>query len=146
MGHQGKQDFVSHASNNHPWALDTLRQIVDGSLDDIDFPVMSPDIKQEAEDYDIPENCLEVDMDVGTVTPSKKERKKNYNCTLCNKSFKDNYKLKRHNRVHIKAGELPDLPEPEVDIGGKNDVNHAEVLDTDSHSPNSTGFDSHQFD
>ena len=61
-------------------------------------------------------------MDVGAVTQSKKERKKNYNCSVCNKSFKDNYKLKRHERIHVKAGELPEPepeaePEPEIDIG-----------------------------
>ena len=75
---------------------------------------MTPDIKQEAEEYDIPENCLEVDMDVES-TP-KRTRKKNFLCKICNKTFKDNYKLKRHEKVHIKAGEMPEEPEHEPDV------------------------------
>ena len=41
-------------------ALDSLKQIADGSMDDIDFPMEENDIKQETDDYDLPDNCLEV--------------------------------------------------------------------------------------
>jgi len=33
-----KQEFVDHTYNYHSWALETLHQISDGSLDDIEFP------------------------------------------------------------------------------------------------------------
>merc|ERR1712043_18783 len=43
-----KQDFVYHASSFHNGAVDVLRQISDGSLDDIDFTEnVSLGIKQE---------------------------------------------------------------------------------------------------
>ena len=29
-------------------------------MDDIDFPMEENDIKQETDDYDLPDNCLEV--------------------------------------------------------------------------------------
>ena len=35
---QNKQDFVDHTVNYHSWALETLRKISDGSLDDVEFP------------------------------------------------------------------------------------------------------------
>ena len=92
--------------------MDTLKQISDGSLEDVEFPGLSPDIKQESEDYEMPENCLEVDMDIEnsttpkTMSPGKKKggAKKKHMCTICNKNFKDNYKLKRHEKIHIKGG------------------------------------------
>ena len=31
---------------------------------------------------------------------------KNFTCQICDKSFKDNWKLKRHGKIHVKAGEL----------------------------------------
>ena len=34
---QSAQDFVNHASHNHPWAVPYLQQINDGSLDDVIF-------------------------------------------------------------------------------------------------------------
>ena len=34
------------------------------------------------------------------------DKKKNFVCQVCNKAFRDNYKLKRHEKVHIKSGEL----------------------------------------
>ena len=91
--------------------MDTLKQISDGSLEDVEFPGLSPDIKQESEDYEMPENCLEVDMDIEnsttkTMSPGKKKggAKKKHMCIICNKNFKDNYKLKRHENIHIKGG------------------------------------------
>ena len=40
-----------------------------------------------------------------------KKKKKNFHCKECNKSFRDNYKLKRHERVHLKFK----LPEKAID-------------------------------
>ena len=34
------------------------------------------------------------------------DKKKNFFCQVCNKAFRDNYKLKRHEKIHIKSGEL----------------------------------------
>ena len=34
--------------------------------------------------------------------------KQNCICQICNKGFRDTWKLKRHEKVHIKAGELPE--------------------------------------
>ena len=40
-----------------------------------------------------------------------KRTKKNFQCKECNKSFRDNYKLKRHEKVHMKMK----LPEKTLD-------------------------------
>ena len=87
-------------------ALDSLQQISDGSLDDIEFPDLKIKQEENVEDFDLPTDCLEVDMFGKNDSVRKKRTKKNYFCHLCNKSFRDNYKLKRHVKVHIKAGEL----------------------------------------
>ena len=42
---------------------------------------------------------------------NKKKMKKNHFCQICNKAFRDTFRLKRHEKVHIKTGELP---EPEI--------------------------------
>jgi rubredoxin len=106
---QSKQDFVSHASNDHPWALVSLQQISDGSLDDVEFPNDSQKIEEDMnDDFDLPTDYVQVDMADGTDTVRKKKVKKNHpTCQLCNKGFRDNYILNRHIKFHIKAGELP---------------------------------------
>ena len=43
-------------------------------------------IKQEVKDYELPFKF-----------------KKSFICKICNKSFKDNYKLRRHEKVHNKG-------------------------------------------
>ena len=40
----------------------------------------------------------------------KKRAKKIFICQICSKSFKDNYKLKRHKKVHIRSGEISEQP------------------------------------
>ena len=89
-------------------ALDSLQQISDGSLDEIEFPNLK--IKQEEglEDFDLPTDCLEVDMIGKNDTVRKRRIKKSYFCHLCNKTYRDSWKLKRHVKVHIKAGDLPE--------------------------------------
>ena len=58
---QSAQDFVNHASHNHPWAVNFLQQISDGSIDNIilskenDSSQVKVEIKQEPEeDFDLP--------------------------------------------------------------------------------------------
>jgi uncharacterized Zn-finger protein len=78
-------------------------------------------IKQESDDYEMSENCLKVDTNVETMTkttPSKKKGVKKM-CTTCNKHFRDNYALKRHDKSHIKDGEMP---EPEVEPAPKQEA------------------------
>ena len=89
-------------------ALDSLQQISDGSLDEIEFPNLK--IKQEEglEEFDLPTDCLEVDMIGKNDTVRKRRIKKSYFCHLCNKTYRDSWKLKRHVKVHIKAGDLPE--------------------------------------
>ena len=41
--------------------MDTLQQISDGSLDDVDFPGNSQEIKQEPEEFDLPAHVDELD-------------------------------------------------------------------------------------
>ena len=58
------------------------------------------------------------DFEMSTIPSKKKGAKKM--CTICNKHFRDNYALKKHEKVHIKAGEMskPELvakPEPEAE-------------------------------
>merc|ERR1712008_97562 len=69
-------DFVNHALHNHPWAVNFLQQISDGSIDNIILPKgndssqVKVEIKQEPEeDFDLhlPEfefdaNYLETEM------------------------------------------------------------------------------------
>ena len=47
----------------------------------------------------------------------KKKAKKTFSCQICMKSFRANYQLKRHEIVHIRAGELqPSELEPQEQI------------------------------
>ena len=36
----------------------------------------------------------------------QKDRPMNFSCQICNKSFTDNWKLNRHENIHIKSREL----------------------------------------
>ena len=56
---------------------------------------------QDSKDYELPSN-EKINMDVEKPAPSKK-LKNLCICGLCNKSFKDNYKLRRHEKVHNKG-------------------------------------------
>ena len=80
-------------------ALDTLQQISDGSLEDINFPGISSEIKQEAEEYELPSSCLEVNLNVG-VKKTEKAFVFSAKCSKCNKRFKDKDKLIRHEKSH----------------------------------------------
>ena len=62
-------------------------------MDDIDFPDVSHEIKQEAEEFELPTNCLEVNMDIG-----EKSSEQTFLCKERNKSFKDKHKLKKHEK------------------------------------------------
>ena len=89
-------------------ALINLQQISDGSLDDVEFPKISHKVEQdENEDFDLPENYVEVDTAKDSENIKKNKMKNNCICSICNKCFRDSWKLKRHIKVHIKAGDLP---------------------------------------
>ena len=52
-------------------------------------------------------------------TPIRKNRvyKSNATCKICSKVFPDSWKLKRHEKIHIKSGELPEpTEEPEEEV------------------------------
>ena len=51
---------------------------------------------------------MEMDMVDENAPLRKKRAKKFFVCQICSKSFKDNYKLKRHKKVHIRSGEIPE--------------------------------------
>ena len=88
-------------------ALVNLQQISDGSLDDVEFPNLPQKIEDNLnDDHDLPTDCLQVDIPDVNGFVKRKKIKKDYICEICNKSFRDTYKLKRHKKVHIKAGEL----------------------------------------
>ena len=83
------------------------------------FPSVDNKIKQESGDVtDFNDDFLplmdnlEVDMADQIDGNEKPKKKKNCICRICQKSFRDNYKLKRHEKVHIKAGEM--LPGKEL--------------------------------
>ena len=44
---QVKQDFVSHAIDHHPTSILALQHITDGSIDDVEFPMESLEVKTE---------------------------------------------------------------------------------------------------
>ena len=137
-------------------ALPSLQQISDGSLDDVEFPNVSFNVKQEiGEEFDLPTDCLEVDIidkkshgknwkNGKTHTGKNRVYKKNATCKICSKIFRDSWKLKRHEKVHIKAGELPEpTEEPEeeeeeqpteqkVDIKTPSDTNQNRWMDSES--------------
>ena len=87
-------------------------------MEDVVLPSITHKVKQEVgedepeADYDaLPlTDFLDVDMannSDGTPTKVRKKRaKKSFICRICQKPFRDNYKLKRHERVHIRAGEM----------------------------------------
>ena len=54
---------------------------------------------------------MEMDMVDENAPLRKKRAKKIFICQICSKSFKDNYKLKRHKKVHIRSGEIPEPTE-----------------------------------
>merc|ERR1712008_572973 len=57
--------------------------------------------------------------DVEKPTLNKKPKRNLVMCRICNKSFEGNYKLKRHEKVHIKNGDIipPDeVSEPQTNI------------------------------
>ena len=71
---QSAQDFVNHASRNHPWSVNFLQQISDGSIDNITLPKenglssvenqIKVEIKQEPEeDFESP--LPEFEFDAG---------------------------------------------------------------------------------
>ena len=43
------------------------------------------------------------------VSPEGKTVTKNFKCEICHKAFRDNWKLKRHEKVHVKATDEPEL-------------------------------------
>ena len=90
-------------------ALPSLQQISDGSLDDVEIPNISDSVEPvENDNFDLPSDFMENDVVDKKESPKKKKVKKNRpKCELCDKIFRDNYKLNRHIRIHIKAGELP---------------------------------------
>ena len=60
---------------------------------------------QDSKDYELPSN-EKINMDFEKPAPSKKTKKLCI-CGICNKSFKDNYRLRRHvSQVHTKDGEM----------------------------------------
>ena len=64
---------------------------------------------EDKKDIEIPAENNE-DNSVEKVVKQKRT-KKNFQCKECNKSFRDNYKLKRHEKVHMKMK----LPEKTLD-------------------------------
>ena len=91
----------------------SLQQISDGSLDDVEFPNFShpvePDEDDDNDHFELPAHFLETSLAVGkkiSAKKPKKEQKKNFICPICNKGFPNNWKLNRHEKVHIKSGEL----------------------------------------
>ena len=107
-------------------------------MEDIEFPGVSLEVKQEegedyalplpeTDDFDPPLPLPEMDMIDENLPLKKKRLKKEYICQLCSKSFKDNYKLNRHQKVHVRSGELAEPPQTEVQclfpvISDKNNV------------------------
>merc|ERR1712079_274904 len=78
----------------------SFQQSTDSAFDDSNI---SLNIKQEEEDFELPSQCLEVQMAQEAAV-----------CRVCKKIFRDKYHRKRHEKVHIKTGDLPpDSPEPD---------------------------------
>ena len=63
------------------------------------------DIKQEIKDYEWQSN-FKLNEDFEKPTLNKKPKRKLVMCRICNKTFEGNYKLKRHEKIHIKNGEI----------------------------------------
>ena len=91
-------------------------------MDEVEFPNDSISVKQEmVEEFGLPTDCLEVDINKTKTginqkngnTHVRKNRvyKSNTTCKICSKVFGDSWKLKRHENIHIKAGELPEPTE-----------------------------------
>ena len=57
------------------------------------------------------ENVLEISEldEPTTLIMNKKILKKDFQCQICNKGFVDNYKLKRHQQIHVKSEDSTNL-------------------------------------
>ena len=76
-----------------------IMETVDSNVDKVDNTVEN--------NFDDIDNTVDNNLDSNNPLIGKKEdKKKNFLCQVCNKAFRDNYKLKRHEKVHIKSGEL----------------------------------------
>ena len=87
-----KQEFIQHAYEDHPEAIDNLTNIVDGSLNDINCPW------NETGFDDVKEELISVDFDASSVTD------KIYPCYLCSKPFDSSAALCKHRLTHQKQG------------------------------------------
>ena len=75
------------------------RPKISSQLDLLGFP------PQLGDDYELPSN-FQLNEDVEKPTLNKKPKRKLVMCRICNKTFEGNYKLKRHEKIHIKNGEI----------------------------------------
>ena len=81
-----------------------LCQVTFDSVEDLSLHSCT-DIKQEIKDYELQSN-FKLNEDVEKPTLNKKPKRKLVMCRICNKTFEGNYKLKRHEKIHIKNGEI----------------------------------------
>ena len=91
--------------------------------------------KQQEENVN--ENFNEdVDKNVNenTVSSAKNTIIKNFTCQICDKSFKDNWKLKRHGKVHVKAGELLEATNSNLNTKSNTSGIPNTISDSDSNS------------
>ena len=81
---------------------------------------------RDSKDYELPSN-EKVNMDVEKLAPNKK-LKKLCICGICSKSFKDNYRLRRHvSQVHTKDGEIIQ-PDPLFDAKTEIEIRDAKKV------------------
>ena len=88
----------------------------------------------------MPTNCLEVNIDIDVKNSEKK-----FVCKDCNKSFKDKYRLSRHEKNHVneQQSELPEVlsDDQEDDIKGPEDDIKEPVMTSDL-----ADFDTYRFE
>ena len=82
-------------------------------------------------------NKQEENVNENTVSSPKSTTIKDFTCQICDKAFQSNWKLKRHEKIHVKAGELLEVTNSNLNTKS----NTSGISDTISDSEESN-FDS----
>ena len=129
-----KQEFINHACQSHPEAIEVFKSITDGSISDVSCPWNDHNIQikselYDADDYITTDGCSEINnltclfkcqipckhakisissdgikQEIVSSTPNIE---KNHHCGKCGKSFTIKSNLRRHIRdVHFKNGKI----------------------------------------
>ena len=73
----------------------------------------------------------EKNVNENTFSSARKTTKNNFTCQICEKAFQSNWKLKRHEKIHVKAGELLEATDSDLNLNS-NTISDSEESNSDS--------------